>query len=280
VTDDRSEEDVDASPDREYIDAFTPVKPAGIDETVPMERLGSQEDAEKRSRVHTLLVKRRKAIAGSGVAVVVLASVLSVGLAYGQGGHPGAAVPAISTGVPLSGGAASFTAGAAQPSGPGQGIVPPAGQKASASAADRPAGAKLSPVQTATASAGPTPSSSRASSVPSKGSPPSATPSPGPFAISGQIACLSGNSVEGVWVAAAKGAGYSPWQGHGSGSTTTFSFNYTLPLSEAYSLHVGCGGTTASWAVACDSVTVTSAENSFVCDDVAGQAGYGTCQAG
>ena len=96
------------------------------------------------------------------------------------------------------------------------------------------------------------------------------------FFITGQVSCVSGNSVEGVWVQAAKGSGFAPWQGLGNGSTSDWWF--TLPRSEPYALHVGCGGTTASWKVATYSPTVSGGHNSFNCFDVAGAAGYGTCR--
>lgn len=89
------------------------------------------------------------------------------------------------------------------------------------------------------------------------------------------MSCISGNAVEGVYVVAGKGAGFSPWQGQGNGATATFW--YTLPKQESYSLHVGCGGSTSSWQVATVSVTVSAAVNNFACDDVPGQASYGTC---
>jgi hypothetical protein len=95
------------------------------------------------------------------------------------------------------------------------------------------------------------------------------------FKISGEVSCVSGNSVEGVWVQASDGAGWAPWQGLGNGSTSTWW--YTLPKDESYSLHVGCGGTTSNWAVATYTPTVTGSSNSFNCYDVAGQADYGTC---
>ena len=86
---------------------------------------------------------------------------------------------------------------------------------------------------------------------------------------------MSGNSVEGVWVQAGDGAGWAPWQGLGNGSTSNWW--YTLPKDEPYSLHVGCGGSPSSWAVADYTPTVTGAQNSFNCYDVAGEANYGTC---
>jgi hypothetical protein len=81
--------------------------------------------------------------------------------------------------------------------------------------------------------------------------------------------------VVGVYVAAGKGAGFSPWTGEGNGATASFS--YTLPKKESYSLHVGCGDSTSSWKVATYSVTVSTAVSDFACDDVPDEAGYGTC---
>ena len=101
-------------------------------------------------------------------------------------------------------------------------------------------------------------------------------PPPQPFNISGAVTCTSGHAVVGVWVAAAQGAGYSPWRGQGNGETATYW--YTLPKKESWSLHVGCGGSPSSWGVATYSVTVSSANVNFACDDVQGQAGYGTCR--
>jgi hypothetical protein len=86
---------------------------------------------------------------------------------------------------------------------------------------------------------------------------------------------MSGHAVVGVFVAAARGQGFSPWRGQGNGSTA--SFWYTLPVRESYSLHVGCGGTPSSWQVATYSVTVSTAVNNFACNDVPGRAGYGSC---
>jgi hypothetical protein len=105
--------------------------------------------------------------------------------------------------------------------------------------------------------------------------PPPPSPTAASFKVTGQVSCVSGNSVEGVWVQAGDGAGWAPWQGLGNGSTSDWWF--TLPKTESYSLHVGCGGTTSSWAVATYSPTVTGAHNSFNCYDVADQANYGTC---
>jgi hypothetical protein len=78
-----------------------------------------------------------------------------------------------------------------------------------------------------------------------------------------------------VWVQAAQGAGFAPWQGIGDGSTS--SYWYTLPVPENYSLHVGCGGSTSDWGVALTTQDVGGTQNSFVCHDVAGDSDYGKC---
>jgi serine/threonine protein kinase len=118
-----------------------------------------------------------------------------------------------------------------------------------------------------------------AQSSPSRSQPASAqhstAPKSTPMKISGSVSCISGNAVVGVYVDASKGSGFSPWQGQGSGATATF--QYTLPLKESYSLHVGCGGSPSKWEVADYSVTVSTAVNNFSCDDVPGQSDYGTC---
>jgi hypothetical protein len=90
--------------------------------------------------------------------------------------------------------------------------------------------------------------------------------------VSGEVTCLSGNSVEGVWVQAGAHSGFAPWQG---GSTSKWW--WWLPQGESYSLHVGCGGTQASWAVAVYTPVVSGTPNSFDCIDIASDAGYGTC---
>ena len=81
--------------------------------------------------------------------------------------------------------------------------------------------------------------------------------------------------MEGVWVQAAQGSGYSPWQGIGNGSTSRYW--YTLPSTESFSLHVGCGGTTASWGVAVTTPDTSGPVANFTCHDVSGQAEYGMC---
>lgn len=99
----------------------------------------------------------------------------------------------------------------------------------------------------------------------------------GSVEVTGQVSCVSGRSVEGVWVSVARGSGFASWLRLGNGSTSDYW--YTLPVSESYSLHVGCGGSTSSWAGAVYGPTVAGTHSSFNCYDVSGQADYGTCVA-
>lgn len=98
--------------------------------------------------------------------------------------------------------------------------------------------------------------------------------------VGGQVTCLSGKSVEGVWVQADADAGYAPWQGvnvPGKAFGSTSRWWWRLPKGESYSLHVGCGGTQANWGVAADTSVVSGTPNSFDCIDLPAQAGYRTC---
>jgi hypothetical protein len=101
-------------------------------------------------------------------------------------------------------------------------------------------------------------------------------PSPsGGVEVTGQVSCDSGNSVEGVWVAAATGSGWASWMGLGNGSTSDYW--YRLPEGEPYALHVGCGGSPSSWRVANYTPPVGGTHNSFNCQDVPGKPDYTTC---
>ena len=114
--------------------------------------------------------------------------------------------------------------------------------------------------------------------TPPPAAPPAKTtpPAPKPVNIGGQLTCSSGKSIEGVWVSTTNGSGYAPWQGLGNNVSK---FWYTLPESEPYSVHVGCGGTQQYWAVACYGPQVTNPSDSFECFDVDGASGYETCKA-
>jgi hypothetical protein len=61
----------------------------------------------------------------------------------------------------------------------------------------------------------------------------------------------------------------------GNGSTSDWW--YKLPVSEAYHLNVGCGGSPSNWAVTAKSSTVTGGHNSFNCYDISTAANYTQC---
>jgi hypothetical protein len=93
--------------------------------------------------------------------------------------------------------------------------------------------------------------------------------------VSGQVACTSGRPVVGVWVQADAGSGFASRKGLGDGSTSDYW--YWLSTPEPYALHVGCGGSPSSWAVAVYSSVVGGTHNSFDCVDVSTNSGYGKC---
>jgi len=97
--------------------------------------------------------------------------------------------------------------------------------------------------------------------------------------VGGDVTCLSGQSVEGVWVQATDHSGFAPWQGvsvSGQAFGSTSKWWWWLPKGESYSLHVGCGGTQSGWGAALYTPVVTGSDT-FVCIDVSSDAGYGTC---
>jgi hypothetical protein len=101
--------------------------------------------------------------------------------------------------------------------------------------------------------------------------------------VSGTITCASGNSVVGVWVQAAAGSEFADWQGIGNGNDngnrdgSTSEYWTTTPITEPYSLHVGCGGSSNRWETANYSDTVSGAVNDFYCIDISRSPEYETC---
>jgi len=94
--------------------------------------------------------------------------------------------------------------------------------------------------------------------------------------VGGNVSCASGNPVAGVWAEATHGSGFAFIRLNSAGST--FSYLYPLQGSESYTLHVGCGGTAKHWAVSIDDAPkVSGRRNSFVCNDIRDEPGYGTC---
>ena len=82
--------------------------------------------------------------------------------------------------------------------------------------------------------------------------------------VSGQVTCVDGLNVEGVWIAASGGSGYASWSPV-SGAPYAANFSrggVTVP----WTVHVGCGGSTNSWRWHPDgNTTVTSANASWTC---------------
>ena len=195
----------------------------------------------------------------------------------GPGGQAVAAVPAAAT----STAATKPSIIAASPRG-GSPVQPPL----SASTPGSPAGAPWSAaVPASPASPASLPASAiqvlqashsvpPASPAPSPATP-APTPSPGPTEVTGQLSCSSGKPVVGVWVQAVTASGWASWQSVDNATETDYEFS--LPQPQSYSLHVGCGGTGASWGIAVYSPFVLGTHNSFNCDDIPGSTGYKTC---
>jgi hypothetical protein len=244
--------------------------------------------------MHAEGARHKRGYLVAGAAVVVIAAAVAV--AVGAASAPGSAKASLS--------AANSTA--SSPAAPTHAVAAPASTEAATSGAARPAAAKggSGPVVTLPASGGSgrqpgtgtttvttggsspsSGSSGSTSSQPGTGQQPTMAPAPTPapttatpttFFVTGQVTCESGQSVEGVWVSAAAGSAYASWQALGNGSTSDWWF--TLPQEESYSLHVGCGGSPPSWAVATYTATVSGPHNSFNCQDSPGASGYGQCE--
>ncbi|WP_265566995.1 chitinase [Streptomyces hygroscopicus] len=103
--------------------------------------------------------------------------------------------------------------------------------------------------------------------------------SPPPTHVAGQVRCESGHPIVGVWVQTSHSADsrFAAWRGIGDGSTADWWTD--MPENESYSLHIGCGGTPASWATENKTGTNSGTSNSFDCVDIAGDPRYETCTA-
>ncbi|MEV0186739.1 chitinase [Streptomyces sp. NPDC050625] len=122
-------------------------------------------------------------------------------------------------------------------------------------------------------SAAPSPETSASSDAPS--SQPAATSTH----IYGQVRCESGQPIVGVWVQTSRSADsrFAAWRGIKDGSKADWWTD--IPKNERYSLHVGCGGTPASWATENMTGTYAVPNKSFDCVDIAGDPRYETCTA-
>lgn len=248
-----------------------------------------------RERLRQASPRSRMTVAGATAAVAVAAAGAviagSLGMARGSTGQPAAAPGQVAPGVPEDAPASQSSAGPDGVSGPatsgGRVSLPAAGGGRRAAADSAAQGRPGSPssghgqpeVGASPPSAAPAappagadspPASSPASSPASAPAAASATATP----VTGSVTCTSGAAVVGVWVqAAATGSGWATLAAAGS----AMAYSYTLPEAESYSLHVGCGGTAASWKIAVYGPFELGTDNSFACDDVPGSTGYKAC---
>ena len=101
-------------------------------------------------------------------------------------------------------------------------------------------------------------------------------PPPATIVATGHVTCLSGSAVVGVWmVGLAGGSGWAAWTSSAR-SPEFASFNHRIS-NGTWAVHVGCGGSPASWHVATYSGLVSGTPHDFTCDDIQGQAQYGEC---
>ena|ERR1700704_5355001 len=71
---------------------------------------------------------------------------------------------------------------------------------------------------------------------------------PLPGAAAGELVCPSGEPVVGAWIEPNDHAdrGWATWATE-PGQSNRATFTASVPRSSAYSIHVGCGGTTQNW---------------------------------
>jgi hypothetical protein len=94
--------------------------------------------------------------------------------------------------------------------------------------------------------------------------------------VSGYVECLT-MPVEGVWIDAANGgSGWASW--YTSGDAEYAHYSYNLPNNGSYAVHVGCGGSPSSWAVATHSGYYGGTVNDFLCYDEPSETPYTYCE--
>jgi hypothetical protein len=123
-------------------------------------------------------------------------------------------------------------------------------------------GAKTAPVPQNTTK--PSPRATTPAPKPAPTTPP--PPTNKAVTVSGYVECQS-QGVEGVWIqAATSDSGWAPfWPSAGNPDYATY--QYTLDSGGQYAVHVGCGGTQSSWAVATYSDYFSGPTNDFYCYD-------------
>jgi len=81
--------------------------------------------------------------------------------------------------------------------------------------------------------------------------------------VSGYVTCVDGLNVEGVWIQASGGSGFASWSADGVGY---YAHYLRAGISGSWTVHVGCGGSTASWRYHPDGVqNVTGSSASWTC---------------
>lgn len=100
-----------------------------------------------------------------------------------------------------------------------------------------------------------------------------------PITVIGTVSCRSGAPVTGVWVGWIEAINWgafaeSPTQGPRPGE---WEFVAHTPVVPTWTVHVGCGGTPAVWAVRTQSGPFAANPIRLVCDDSPGQLGPGRC---
>lgn len=82
--------------------------------------------------------------------------------------------------------------------------------------------------------------------------------------ISGQVQCVDEQTVEGVWIQASSGGSGFASLRNVNGYTKNFS--YSLPHGGAWTVHVGCGGSTSHWLYTPNgNSTTTATYKSWLC---------------
>lgn len=86
--------------------------------------------------------------------------------------------------------------------------------------------------------------------------------------VSGSVECAN-NMVSGVWIEAESStSGWASWEMPLElGGLTKANYSFTLDRDGRYEVHVGCGGSSESWAHVAESEMV-SGNNTFACNDI------------
>lgn len=88
--------------------------------------------------------------------------------------------------------------------------------------------------------------------------------------VSGSVACVSGNKIEGVFVHANSGGGGWATMNVPGNTSSNVSWSYTIPNTGSYYLVVGCGGNTSNWATTNYSNNYSGNASFMLCYDTTG----------